>query len=172
MTGYVKDITGERYGKLIALSVAVNTVYRSWRCRCDCGNIKVARQSTLREGDVKSCGCLERVVNIEGSIKGGSVTVHGDAPRSRKTKEYRAWQNMKQRCYNPNHKAFPNYGARGIVVCKRWLGPHCFETFLADVGRAPSPELSIDRINVNGNYTPSNVRWADATTQANNRRAA
>jgi hypothetical protein len=86
------------------------------------------------------------------------------------TTEYITWAGMKQRCFNPNSGNYPDYGGRGITVCARWLGENGFINFFQDVGKKPSPELTLDRIDVNGNYEPGNVRWADAITQANNKR--
>lgn len=82
--------------------------------------------------------------------------------------EYSAWVNMKHRCLNPKHKQFKDYGGRGITVCPQWL--NSFSTFLQDVGRKPSPELTLDRINNSGNYEPSNVAWRSRKDQASNRR--
>lgn len=84
-----------------------------------------------------------------------------------KTKEYMAWCNMKQRCYNPKRADYERYGGKGIKICKRWF--HSYKNFLADMGRAPSPTHSIDRINFRGHYKPSNCRWATPKQQANNK---
>lgn len=81
------------------------------------------------------------------------------------TSEYRAWINMRSRCDNPNTPGFHNYGGRGIYVCERW---YSFENFLADMGPRPAEKFSVDRIDVNGNYEPSNCRWADSKTQCRN----
>lgn len=92
--------------------------------------------------------------------------IHGDTTHTTKSKEYQAWIGMKSRCFNVNEKRYKNYGGRGITVCDRWRDS--YQNFLTDMGRAPSPKHSIDRINVDGNYEPTNCRWASIKEQANN----
>lgn len=125
-----------------------------WVCICDCGTWRIVRGESLRDGTTKSCGCLQRE----------SATKHG----MKNTPEYRAWQNMKTRCENPDYIDFHLWGGRGIKICQQWR--NSFKTFFRDMGRKPSPELSLDREDNEGDYTPANCRWATAKQQANNRR--
>lgn len=164
-----KNLEGKRFGRLIAVSS--ESIYRKdrwltyWKCQCDCGKIKTIVASSLTSGLTQSCGCLrnERVTRF--------VSIHGDKRRNGKiAPEYTAWQNMKARCYDVNFTHYRHYGGRGITVCKRWL--ESYENFLHDMGRKPSPELTLDRINNDGNYDPNNCRWATRLVQTNNRRCS
>lgn len=157
-----KDITGQRFHKLVALEVVEDRKgkrdrIRIWRCQCDCGNEVRVAQRYLYHGEsvTKSCGC----------IIGKHKRTHG----ATNTPEFMAWVAMRQRCENPRVKAFKNYGARGISVCAHW---QTFEAFLADMGPRPSPAHSIDRERNDGNYEPGNCRWATMVVQSNNRRSS
>jgi hypothetical protein len=143
------DLVGKRFGRWIVRAYAGG---EKWSCVCDCGARAVLYGHNLRTGRTKSCGCLRKEL----------ATKHG----MERSKEYRAWSSMKQRCFNPNAPAFKNYGGRGISVCKDWFS---FEGFFPDMGACP-PGLSLDRIDVNGNYESSNCRWANASQQNRNRR--
>lgn len=162
------DITGNRYGRwtVIKRSERKDKYGKSiWICKCDCGNIKEVQRGNLVSGYSKSCGCLKIEISIEKIVK--FSTSHGFSKRKNRSPTYKSWLSMKQRCYTEKRKNFKNYGGRGIYVCDRWK--NSFENFLLDMGERP-PGTSLDRIDVNGNYEPSNCRWADSETQYNNTR--
>lgn len=167
MSHFFKDETGNRYTRLVVIErvpTPPGRIGAFWRCRCDCGVEKVVLGQQLRAGNTQSCGCLLRE---NGRNNGYGNRRHGMSGHH-KTKEYRAWVNMRQRCTNPRRKDFPQYGGRGITVCDRWN--QSFDAFLADMGCAPSPQHSLDRIDNNGAYEPCNCRWATDSEQRRNKR--
>lgn len=143
---------GDTFTRWRLICISPGPGNKAWKCKCECGTVKRILQHSLVNGDSKSCGCYCRE----------KATTHGLT----KTPLYRRWVSMKQRCDNPKNKAYKNYGGRGIKVCRRWLK---FENFLADMG-TPSPGLSLERKNNNGNYTPKNCRWATGSEQCRNTR--
>lgn len=156
----VKDIKGQRFNMLVVLGRGALYKNRAilWRCKCDCGNERLIDGTTLRRDLAFSCGCANR--------HKGQPPQHGHALKYNMSATYRAWAGMKARCANQGHHKYPIYGGRGIKVCPRWTA---FENFLLDMGEKPSG-TSLERIDVDGDYTPSNCKWATAKEQANNKR--
>jgi hypothetical protein len=151
------DLTGQRFGLLLVLSKDGN----KWYCQCDYGSTATVARNNLRSAHTRSCGCLVAKATREAN------KTHGEGVR--RTKEYVAWYNMRQRCSNPNFPRFADYGGRGIKVCKRWAK---YENFLQDMGRSPSKELTLEHLNNNLGYCKSNCCWATRKAQANNRRSS
>jgi hypothetical protein len=160
--GKLNIVSGQKFNRLTIIEEVEQKEYRRYfKCKCDCGNELIVFMSSLTLNRTKSCGCL----NMENKInrRKHSHTINGVI-----TSEYTAWVNMRNRCYNPKNNRYKIYGGRGIKVCDEWL--KSFKNFIDDIGRKPGPQYSIDRINVNGNYEPSNCRWATPEQQANNKR--
>ena len=161
MQGILKDETGKKYGDWIVLRRAPVEKHKSakWICKCKCGNERIVRGSDLRLGKSKNCGCVNKARFKKIIFKHG---LDG-------TRINRIYWGMKARCYNKNYHKYPNYGARGIKICDEWKNDFmAFYNWAINNGYADN--LSIDRINNDGNYEPSNCRWATAKQQANNTR--
>lgn len=154
------DLIGKRFGRLLVLSRVdkTNNGNYKWLCKCDCGNEKEILGDSLNSGRTQSCGCLhkEKVKEANGRHWG------------RGTRLYNIWSGMRSRCHSKGHTGFKNYGGRGITVCKEWSNYCVFRDWALSNGYKDN--LTIDRIDVNGNYEPSNCRWVDWTTQARNKR--
>ncbi|MET4190659.1 hypothetical protein ABIB89_003253 [Bradyrhizobium sp. JR3.12] len=155
----VRDLTGARFGMLIATSYAGILKGRAayWNVHCDCGKTNVVRSSALVAGKAVSCGCYKLV----------ATRTHGHYVGGQPSGEYNSWANMIQRCTNPEHPHYEDYGGRGIRVCERWL---VFENFLADMGKKPLSSYSIERVENRLGYFLKNCVWASALTQARNKR--
>lgn len=157
------NITGQRFGRLLVIRRESNHLgYALWLCQCDCGNTRSAYTSRLKTGRVASCGC-----GGDGYYRHGYTRLANG--KKQRHPLYATWSHIRKRCNNPNDQNYRLYGGRGITVDPRWEN---FANFLADVGERPSPGLTIDRINNDGNYERSNVRWATRKEQRANRRPA
>lgn len=158
--GKVIEETGNTYSRLTVLGKSHKTKRGwYWKCLCECGNQTVVHGSNLRSGNTKSCSCLSR-------DKAKSRTTHRHTINGILSLTYRSWADMRQRCNNSNDYSYKYYGERGIEICDRWQN---FENFLEDMGERDSDKV-LDRIDVDGNYTPENCRWATASTSVRNRR--
>lgn len=157
----IKDITGQKFGRLTAIKYVYSDKSRTavWQCKCNCGNIVNVKGTELRNGQVKSCGCLQK------ERARMSNTKHGKS----NTKLHYIWRGMKQRCYNKNDKHYKYYGARDIAVCEEWK-----DDFMAfyewAMNNGYKEGLSLDRINNDGNYEPNNCSWVTMKQQNRNTR--
>lgn len=169
------DISGQRFGNLVAISLGVNPQNGNteWLCKCDCGKALYIALTNLRSGQ-KSCGCGRFNLGKYSTShmkKHGACSVSPEYPGDKRL--YSVWRNMKQRCFNASCAEYDIYGGRGITICDEWKNSfEAFRDWAYSAGfdyNATSKDCSIDRIDVNGNYEPSNCRWVSALVQSNNK---
>lgn len=165
----MRDLTkSPPFGKLTVIAYAYGTPRKDkptskihwWKCQCACGKTKVIRGNDLVTGKITSCRCVQR------NRVRQRMTTHGDTG----SPEHRTWKELHRRCHNEKSGSYKNYGKRGIKICARWRGRYGFANFLADMGRMPKPGMQIDRENNNGDYTPTNCRWATRKQNCRNKR--
>ncbi len=158
------ELTGKKFGKWTVIEywcIIKNNTH--WKCKCDCGTIRIVNGMSLVAKASQSCGCVQKEFISKLTER------HGESRKGKATLEYVSWMSLKNRCNNKKGQNYKDYGGRGITVCDRWM--QCFENFLEDMGRRPTPQHSIDRIENDKGYYKENCRWATGKVQTNNARS-
>jgi len=160
------DLTGQTFGRWTVIEASPERKCKKimWKCLCKCGASGLVATGALRLGSSKSCGCFDREVAAQ------RMTTHGHTLNGSRSIENYTYHHMVARCTNPLTRGYKDYGGRGIKVCEEWRGVDGFQKFFDHVGKRPSNKHSIDRIDVNKDYEPGNVRWATRTVQNRNKR--
>ena len=150
----LKDLTGQTFGRLTVIERAENNKYNQarWKCSCECGNITIVQSANLIKGTTKSCGCLKKEIQHHKS----------------NTRLFSIWASMKKRCYNPKHNHYDRYGGRGIAMCEDWQN-NFLSFYNWALTNGYNDNLTIDRIDNNGNYCPENCKWNTKKDQVRNR---
>lgn len=158
------DLVGKKFGRLTVIRRAGHTGKETtWDCICECGKSSTVIGRDLRNGNTKSCGCLQVEMARNSNIK------HGGSARGNKTDLYARWEGMKKRCFQPKCKSYKDYGGRGISVCDEWKNDYgAFRDWALSNGFRP--DLTIERVNNDGNYSPDNCKWIPKSEQSKNRR--
>lgn len=164
-----KDLTNNKYGRLIVVSYAGKTKDRhsKWLCKCDCGNEVIISGNSLTRGHTQSCGCLQKERTAKARYKHGGRSQHNNTERL-----YYVWAEMRSRCNNKNNKEYQFYGGKGVKVCKDWNDYSSFRKWALQNGydkNADYGKCTIDRIDNNGNYEPNNCRWVSMAVQNANK---
>ena len=165
-----KDITGQKFGRLTAISFSHKNKSRKtyWVFECECGTIKTLRTDSVKSGQIQSCGCLKREQDKKNLYHHGSKPTKYDSDGLSRHPLYHKWLGIKRRCYDANDSSYKRYGGRGIKMCEEWL--YSFQSFFEwSLKNGWKEGLQIDRINNNGNYEPNNCRYVTPKENCNNR---